>query len=345
MTRQAFILSDSEFPAGGKPFALLSPNPTREHHYTAQTEQRQYAHNPHVAPQNQNVYRLDTALFSAEKHRQQRAESVNINGNLAAQNLYTLTRAARASEQYNLESWFNRHESGYEDACGILRRCAADGKTGSAAKAPDVLWRILRLKFLGILRNPHNHADPFVRRLHRALQTYLPEAGFEFVRLISRRNPDRIESIMHGFGFSFLDYVNWLAGLYGMLSEGVMQPSLFERMFRAAFADTGAVRIELCRYPQGGECLFSDRSFCVETTQQRVSIGVGIAADMFAVVRIRHSRWRGLKHSFHLSAPPLHGTVYITEGSHARRQAFNRLCVAQAHGAVFGRSPKPEDYL
>ena len=104
-----------------KPFALLTANPTREHHYTAQTEQRQYAHNPQVAPQNQNVYRLDKTLFAAPAPTKARGESVNINGNLAAQNLYTLTRAAQASEQYNLESWFNRHESGYEDACEHLR--------------------------------------------------------------------------------------------------------------------------------------------------------------------------------------------------------------------------------
>lgn len=340
MTRQAFILSDRTSPAGGKPFALLTANPTREHHYTAQTEQRQYAHNPQVAPQNQNVYRLDKTLFAAPAPTKARGESVNINGNLAAQNLYTLTRAAQASEQYNLESWFNRHESGYEDACARLRLAAAHTQP-----VPEALWRILRLKFLGILRNPHNHADPFARRLHRAPHAHLPEAGFEFVRLISRRNPERIAAIMDGFGFTFLGYVGWLAGLYGMLSEGVMQPSLFERMFRAAFARPDAVRIELYRYPQGGRCLFSDRSFCVQTTPQLVNIGVGIAADMFATVRIRQSRWRELKHSFHLAAAPLHGTVHIRDGSQTRRLAFNRLCIAQARRAVFGQSPEPQDYL
>ena len=150
---------------------------------------------------------------------------------------------------------------------------------------------------------------------------------------------------MDGFGFTFLGYVGWLAGLYGMLSEGVMQPSLFERMFRAAFARPDAVRIELYRYPQGGRCLFSDRSFCVQTTPQLVNIGVSIAADMFATVRIRQSRWRELKHSFHLAAAPLHGTVHIRDGSQTRRLAFNRLCIAQARRAVFGQSPEPQDYL
>ncbi|MDA0625218.1 hypothetical protein PCS77_19400, partial [Acinetobacter baumannii] len=98
MTRQAFILSDCEFSeCGEKPYALLTANPTKEHHFIAQTEQRQHAHNPQVSPQNQNVYRLPLSMFhTGEKARgkeQNRSEaiSVNIIGNLAAKNLYTLT--------------------------------------------------------------------------------------------------------------------------------------------------------------------------------------------------------------------------------------------------------------
>ena len=64
MTRQAFILSDCEFSeCGEKPYALLTANPTKEHHYIAQTEQRQHAHNPQVSPQNQNVYKLPLSMF------------------------------------------------------------------------------------------------------------------------------------------------------------------------------------------------------------------------------------------------------------------------------------------
>ena len=91
MTRQAFILSDRTSPAGGKPFALLTANPTREHHYTAQTEQRQYAHNPQVAPQNQNVYRLDKTLFAAPAPTKARGErrvilsARSLNGSLRRQ--------------------------------------------------------------------------------------------------------------------------------------------------------------------------------------------------------------------------------------------------------------------
>ena len=364
MTRQAFILSDCEFSeCGEKPYALLTANPTKEHHYIAQTEQRQHAHNPQVSPQNQNVYKLPLSMFreptaarrsrSGDKVRsgsenRGAAASVNIIGNLAAKNLYTLTFVENTANQYNLESWFNRHESGYEEACNHLRTLPVGRlKTGEpdTVKVPEALWRILRLKFLGILRNPHNHKNLFAHRLHEAVRARLPEVGFEFVRLISKRDPSRIEAIMQNYRFSFLGYVDWLAGLYGMLSEGVMQPSLFERMFRAAFARPDAVRIELYRYPQGGQCLFPDRSFCVQTTSQLVNIGVGIAADMFATVRIRQSRWRELKHSFHLAAAPLHGTVHIRDGSQTRRLAFNRLCIAQAHRAVFGQSPEPQDYL
>ncbi|MGN6846419.1 hypothetical protein ACTHUE_13225, partial [Neisseria sp. P0021.S005] len=107
MTRQAFILSDCEFSeCGEKPYALLTANPTKEHHFIAQTEQRQHSHNPQVSPQNQNVYRLPLSMFhTGEKARgkeQNRSEaiSVNIIGNLAAKNLYTLTFVEDSANQY-----------------------------------------------------------------------------------------------------------------------------------------------------------------------------------------------------------------------------------------------------
>jgi len=194
MTRQAFILSDCEFSeCGEKPYALLTANPTKEHHFIAQTEQRQHAHNPQVSPQNQNVYRLPLSMFhTGEKARgkeQNRSEaiSVNIIGNLAAKNLYTLAFVENTGNQYNLESWFNRHESGYEDACEHLRTLpgcrlkmseASFVKTSEAGftetdsvKVPDALWRVLRLKFLGILRNPRNHQNPFAYRLLQILRS------------------------------------------------------------------------------------------------------------------------------------------------------------------------------
>ena len=378
MTRQAFILSDCEFSeCGEKPYALLTANPTKEHHYIAQTEQRQHAHNPQVSPQNQNVYKLPLSMFreptaarrsrSGDKVRggsenRGAAASVNIIGNLAAKNLYTLTFVENTGNQYNLESWFNRHESGYEDACEHLRTLpgcrlktseASFAKTSKAGldktdsvKVPDALWRVLRLKFLGILRNPRNHQNPFAYRLLQVLRSRLPEAGFEFVSLISRRDPKRIESIMQDFHFSFLGYVNWLSGLYGMLSEGVSQPSLFERLFCAVFAEPQAVKIELFRYPDDtGLCLFGDSGFCIQASSELISIGVNISHDMFAVVHLQAARWHDFKNTFHHDAPKLQGKVKIIDGDQTQRVMFNRLCIRQSHEAVFGRSPNVKDYI
>ena len=379
MTRQVFILGDQPLPEGSsKPYALLTVNPTKEHHYIAQTEQRQHAHNPQVSPQNQNVYRLPLSLFGTHPHqphdeRKKRkhaakpaalpeAASVNIIGNLAAKNLYTLAFVENTGNQYNLESWFNRHESGYEDACEHLRTLpgcrlkmseASFAKTSKAGftetdsvKVPDALWRVLRLKFLGILRNPRNHQNPFAYRLLQILRSRLPEAGFEFVSLISRRDPKRIESIMQDFHFSFLGYVNWLSGLYGMLSEGVSQPSLFERLFCAVFAEPQAVKIELFRYPgDTGLCLFGDSGFCLQASSELISIGVNISHDMFAVVHLQAARWHGFKNTFHHDAPKLQGKVKIIDGDQTQRVIFNRLCIRQSHEAVFGRSPNVKDYI
>ena len=379
MTRQVFILGDQPLPEGSsKPYALLTANPTKEHHYIAQTEQRQHAHNPQVSPQNQNVYRLPLSLFGTHPHqphdeRKKRkhaakpaappeAASVNIIGNLAAKNLYTLTFVENTGNQYNLESWFNRHESGYEDACEHLRALpgcrlktseASFAKTSrtclnqtDSVKVPDALWRVLRLKFLGILRNPRNHQNPFAYRLLQILRSRLSEAGFEFVSLISRRDPKRIESIMQDFHFSFLGYVNWLSGLYGMLSEGVSQPSLFERLFCAVFAEPQAVKIELFRYPDDtGLCLFGDSGFCIQASSELISIGVNISHDMFAVVHLQAARWHDFKNTFHHDAPKLQGKVKIIDGDQTQRVMFNRLCIRQSHEAVFGRSPNVKDYI
>ena len=379
MTRQVFILGDQPLPEGSsKPYALLTANPTKEHHYIAQTEQRQHAHNLQVSPQNQNVYRLPLSLFgthSYQPHNERKkrkhaakpaappeAASVNIIGNLAAKNLYTLAFVENTGNQYNLESWFNRHESGYEDACEHLRTLpgcrlkmseASFVKTSEAGftetdsvKVPDALWRVLRLKFLGILRNPRNHQNPFAYRLLQILRSRLPEAGFEFVSLISRRDPKRIESIMQDFHFSFLGYVNWLSGLYGMLSEGVSQPSLFERLFCAVFAEPEAVKIELFRYPDDtGLCLFGDSGFCLQASSELISIGVNISHDMFAVVHLQAARWHDFKNTFHHDAPKLQGKVKIIDGNQTQRVMFNRLCIRQSHEAVFGRSPNVKDYI
>lgn len=379
MTRQVFILGDQPLPEGSsKPYALLTANPTKEHHYIAQTEQRQHAHNPQVSPQNQNVYRLPLSLFGTHSHQPHdeskkrkhaakpaalpEAASVNIIGNLAAKNLYTLAFVENTGNQYNLESWFNRHESGYEDACEHLRTLpgcclktsnASFAKTSEASftetdsvKVPDALWRVLRLKFLGILRNPRNHQNPFAYRLLQILRSLLPEAGFEFVSLISRRDPKRIESIMQDFHFSFLGYVNWLSGLYGMLSEGVSQPSLFERLFCAVFAELQAVKIELFRYPgDTGLCLFGDSGFCLQASSELISIGVNISHDMFAVIHLQAARWHDFKNTFHHNAPKLQGKVKIIDGDQTQRVMFNRLCIRQSHEAVFGRSPNVKDYI
>ena len=37
--------------------AVLAANPTQNHHYIAQVTQLQFAHNPKVNAQNQNLYR------------------------------------------------------------------------------------------------------------------------------------------------------------------------------------------------------------------------------------------------------------------------------------------------
>lgn len=339
--KKAFILSDCGLPqCEEKPYALLTANVTKGHHFIAQTEQRQHAFNHHVNPQNQNVYRFALSMF--QKPYKGSAESVNIENNLEADNLYTLSFVEGSNSQYNLENWFSRHEGGYEDACSFLRSVR-----GGRQKAPQALWRVLRLKLLGILRNPHSHNTPFVRGLHQAVLSNLPEIGGGFVTLIEQRPQPQLEQILNRFAFSPEGYTRWLANLYGMLSDGLMRPSLFERLFGVLFADPNAVKIELFRYSGGQECcFFADTGFCLQTSNQTFTVGVGIAADMFAVVHMSRRYWLAVKQNFAGNVPPPPAAeVTVFDGNRHQCVTYNRLCVRQAREAVYGRSSRKEDYL
>ena len=340
--KRAFVLSDCEPPlCETKPYALLTANATKGHHFIAQTEQRQHAFNRDVNPQNQNVYRLPLTLFY--RPYQGSAQSVNIENNLEAVNLYTLSFVqGSGGSQYNLESWFGRHESGYEEAANLLRTIR-----NGRQDAPEALQRILKLKLLGILRNPYGHHMPLVRSLHRAVLEALPEIGSEFVCLIERRPPQRVAKILADFAFTPESYTRWLANLYGMLSDGVMRPSLFERLFAALFADPHNVGIELYRYSdENACCLFNDTGFCAQVSRTQASVGVSIAADMFAIVHVRRAHWEGLKRRFVDAEPaPWAVPVAVYDDNPQQRVLFNHLCVRQANTAVYGRSRRRQDYV
>ncbi|MDO1510907.1 MULTISPECIES: hypothetical protein [unclassified Neisseria] len=342
MMKHAFILSDCEPPESEeKPYALLTANPTKGHHFIAQTEQRQHAFNSHVNPQNQNVYRWPLSLFR-ERYRG-RADSVNIENNLEVNNLYTLAFVEGSGGiQYNLENWFSRHEGGYEEACGYLRHLEQGRQ-----KAPKALWRVLQLKLLGILRNPYNHNNLFVHRLHQAILAQLPHISTEFVTLIAQRPQPRLRRILKKFAFTPDGYTRWLANLYGMLSEGVLQPSLFERLFAALFSQPEAVKIELYRYPdQSGYCFFADSSYCLQYSEKTLSVGVSVAADMFAIVHLQSSHWRNIEENFaEQLLPRADIPVTVVDNNHTQRIVYNRLCIRWAHEAVFGKSNRKDAYF
>ena len=66
---------------------------------------------------------------------------------------------------------------------------------------------------------------------------------------------------------------------------------------------------------------------------------------MFAVVHLQTDRWHAFKNTFHYDAPKLQGQVRIIDSDQTQRLLFNRLCIHQAHEAVFGQSPNIKDYL
>ncbi|QEY26322.1 hypothetical protein [Neisseria zalophi] len=340
--KQAFILSDCEPPVcEEKPYALLTANVTKGHHFIAQTEQRQHAFNTNVNPQNQNVYRFGLEMF--RKPYRGQANSVNIENNLEVNNLYTLSFVeGSGGSQYNLENWFSRYESGYEDACNMLKTIRS-GKQ----KVPQALWRVLQLKMLGIFRNPYNHNSLFANHLHKAIWRQLPHISTEFISLIAARPQPRLSRILQTFAFSPDGYTRWLANLYGMLSDGVMQPSVFERLFAAVFADSDSVKIELFRYGEESDCcFFADTGFCVQSSKEMSSVGLSISADMFAIVHIKNRYWSAIKNHFaEQVSKRAEMDVTVFDNNQQQRITYNRLCVREAREAVFGKSNHREDYF
>lgn len=338
---RAFILSDCEnSECSEKSYALLVANLTKGHHFIAQTEQRQFAFNTRVNPQNQNVYRWPVNLLHSPYRGE--AQSVNIASNLEVNNLYTLTfDNGNGGKQYNLESWFSRYESGFEEACQNLRQSPS-----GHLKIPSSLWQVLKLKLLSILRNPHNREDHFVYLWHQALQHRLPQISAEFVELIAQRPHQRVEKILHTFGFTMDEYTRWLANLYGMLSEGLYRPSLFERMFAALFADPQAVKIGLYRYPYDSDCcLFNDRGYCLQASSTQISIGIGLASDMFSIIHIPRSYWETLPKWFDALPPPPQGEMVVYDNENTQRLTYNRLTAARARYAAYGKSNRRQDYF
>ena len=334
MSIHPFILSDCEPPClEAKLYALLVANPTKSHHFIAQTEQRQHAFNNHVSPHNKNVYSWARSLWKPPY--QGEAVSVNIEGNLTAQNLYTLSFVDGSSnKQYNLENWFNRHESGYEDACNALQVLAAGEQI-----APQAVLRAFRLKLLSMLRNPYNHHHEMVQHIFAAFIPFLPRTSTAFRRLIAQRPTDRIQNILSSFQFTFNEYTDWLASLYGILGEGMYRPSLFERLLQALLCDAHHIYFVLYRYDiEPYYCFFPDTGFCVRNNENEWRLDFSLAANMILSCYIQKTHWQQLWQ--HLFNPPPFAklTLRIDENDHHQRLLFNHLCVQQAKQAVFGKS-------
>ena len=314
--------------------AVLAANPTQNHHFIAQAEQRQFAFNTEVNPQNQNVYRWPLRAYQLQS-----ADSVNIEHSLGAHNLYTLCFIDNSAKQYNLESWFNRYESGLEAHIAQLRALAAP------TVASDGIRAVLKLKLLSLLRNPYNRQHWFCRHLHRL---YLPSdntPATDFLTLI-RQRPDVEHPLRkRQFGWHTGEYAPWLAALYGMMYDSDCAPSRFEHILAALLAPPDAITLRLYRYTHG-QCLFADCGFAIQADTQHIRIAFGVAADMFLLLQIAQPHWQALANTAASTCPlPSQPTLTLIDNDHLQRQTYNRLCLAQARQAVYGKSAHADDYL
>lgn len=317
-----------EIPPASKTPAQLSPNTARNHHYIAQTEQRQFAFNPDVNANNQNIYRFDKT-----DHSKPHGQSVNIDHNLSAQNLYTLAEL-RDGQQYNMEAWFVRYEGQYEQDCEVLKHLPLGQQT-----MPEALVRVLKLKWLSLLRNPLNQQHFVVRQISVAWQSGLGHCVQSLEPHMVDRDDATKQKLAKQFGFTNAAYVSWLGFLYVLLSDAVATPSWFERLSDGLIRHPN-VRIELLQDAQH-QIVFADSGFALQASPEQISVGFGIDPHHWLVCHIPQSHWDNLS-QFGNQAAPTAGlqTVTVLNDHGNQAKAFNVLMQRAAHHHVYAQAER-----
>lgn len=310
--------------------AALSPNTARNHHYIAQTEQRQHAFNPEVNANNQNVYRLaKNAWFDAKAV----CQSVNIDHNLSAPNLYTLAEL-RDGQQYNLENWFVRYEGRFERDCEVAKQLPE----GEHVLTEEVV-RILKLKWLSLLRNPLNADHFIVRHLSTAWQSGLAQYAKTLEPHILERDDEARHKLAKQFGFTDKGYISWLSFIFALLSDAVATPSWFERISDLLIRHP-AVRIEMLRQSDA-YTVFADTGFALQASQQQLSIGFSIDAHHWLICHIPEEHWQDLSNCWCTSLPenqPQRIKVFNAEQQQAH--VFNLFMHRSAQRYVYTQAHK-----
>ena len=269
----------------------------------------------------------------------QRANSVNIEHNLGGHNLYTLCFIENSAKQYNLESWFNRYESGLEQHVAQLNALSATANLANTA-----LLSVLKLKLISLLRNPFNQQHWFCRHLFSLCPPEATSANANFLTLIRQRPDAEHPQRNRQFGWRPGEYAHWLAALYGMMCDSDCAPSWFEQIVAALCSQPQALTLNLYRYERG-QCLFNDRGFALQADNQHIRIAFGVAANVFLLLRIARPHWQALPQMAATCQLPPQLMLTISDNDEIQRQAYNRLCVFQAQHAVYGQSAHATDYL
>ena len=309
--------------------AVLHPNTARNHHYIAQTEQRLYAFNPEVNANNQNVYRHAKA---AQTVRGSRGQSVNIDHNLSAQDLYTLAEL-RDGQQYNLEPWFVRYEGRYEVDAEALHTLPV----GTQA-LPETVVRVLKLKWLSLLRNPYNAQHFMLRHLSLAWQQGLEKFAQELQPHLHERDDQARFRLAKQFGFTDKAYVSWLSFLYALLSDAVANPSWLERLTDSLIRHP-AVRIELFQDRERAyHTVFADTGFALQAASQGLSIGFGIDSHHWLICHIPEAHWQNLAQCWCEPASAVGAqTLKVLAADASQAQIFNALMYKNAEHHVYAQ--------
>ena len=309
--------------------AVLHPNTARNHHYVSQTEQRQHAFNTEVNANNQNVYRHAKAK---QFERGSVGQSVNIDHNLSAQDLYTLAQL-RDGQQYNMENWFVRYEGRFE-ADALAAKMLPLGEH----VLPEEVARVLKLKWLSLLRNPLNADHFIVRHLSQAWQPSLSQFAQTLEPYIHDRDDEARHKLAKQFGFTDKAYVSWLSFLYALLSDAVATPSWLERITDLLIRHPD-IKIELFQdRHQAYTTVFADTGFALQAASTGLSVGFSLDPHHWLVCHIPEAFWQQMAQCWCEPAPETgKQTLLVLAADASQAQLFNALMYKNAHSYVYAQ--------
>ncbi|WP_444897889.1 hypothetical protein [Microbulbifer sp. SSSA005] len=259
----------------------LLKDPTKNHHYVSQVEQRLNAWNPNAQPRNQKIYAFNVIDRDNINVKLKSDRGEGIESNLRCLDLYSF-EVFDDEQRLNLERAFKK----YENKARVYTRSLLEKINGGRSDIKEEVLELFALKHLNILRNPYNihltlevlenlsnlePADDITRRFYRKVEIYdFPQA---------RR-------IQEEYAISIESYRSWIKALFLLLVPADMEKNnILELFVKELFESSREINIHVydCSGVSNAHPLLSDRGFASAPRVEQDSLNYcfNLSSDAF----------------------------------------------------------------